>query len=446
VTEQDSVPRAHGAAPEHRADPLPEIHCQATTRNGQPCRNRPLDGQSYCRVHAPLDGAYSAAPSQTVTLIGSTDEQELPIGGAEAEPTGGATLEDAGQAEAAAAVQELEVEIRNHDKEAATRDLAAEALRLIRENLRRMAPEAVQRAARLVRENLSSDYLDPDFWRGIGMVLQYQVEEIRGLVQRRMRGEYTVDADGMDAELIEIVRPFSAFLYRTWWRVTAAGLENVPGEGRALLIANHSGVLPWDAVMIATAVLEEHAQPRVVRTLFPSAAALLPGAKQALSMFGQVEDTADNAARLLEADELVAVFPEGVQGLGKLFKDRYKLGRFRRGGSVGLAIASGAPIIPVAVVGAEEAYPMLADIQPLAQALRLPFFPLTPLFPWLGPLGLIPLPTKWSIAFGEPIATDGYGPDAASDPLLTTRLAERVHGQIQTMLDQQLAARKTVFS
>src|SRR5262245_56584045 len=118
--------RANGAVPEHGADPLPEPHCKATTRAGQPCRNRPLEGQSYCRIHAPLDGADSAAPSQAVALIGSSDEQELPIGGAEAEPAGDAALEDAGRAEAAAAVQELEVEIRNHDEEAARRDLAAE--------------------------------------------------------------------------------------------------------------------------------------------------------------------------------------------------------------------------------------------------------------------------------------------------------------------------------
>src|SRR5262249_47728388 len=147
---------------------------------------------------------------------------------------------------AAESVQELEVEIRNQpDVQPETRDLAADALRLIRENLARMSPPALQQAARLIRENLSSDYLDPDFWRGVAMVLRYQAEETAGMIRRRLRGEYTTDAYGMDMELIEVVRPFLVFLYRTWWRVTAEGLENVPGEGRALMVANHSGVLPW---------------------------------------------------------------------------------------------------------------------------------------------------------------------------------------------------------
>jgi 1-acyl-sn-glycerol-3-phosphate acyltransferase len=150
--------------------------------------------------------------------------------------------------------------------------------------------------------------------------------------------------------------------------------------------------------------------------------------------------------RLLEDDQLACVFPEGMSGLGKLFGARYKLSRFRRSGSVGLALQTGAPIVPVAVVGAEETYPMLADAQPLAQMLRLPFFPITPLFPWLGPLGLIPLRTKWSIAFGEPITTAEYGADAAGDPLLVSRLCEQLRERIQSMIDQQLAARASVFS
>jgi 1-acyl-sn-glycerol-3-phosphate acyltransferase len=435
VTEQNGLTPIDPVVATLPADAPPEPHCAATTRSGNPCRNRPLDGQRYCRVHAALGGEISALPSAVVVLTGSTAE-ELPIGGATDE-----------RAEAAAAVQELEVEIRNQDEDeqAATRDIAASVLRLIRENLVRLRPEAVQRAAKLIRENLSSDYLDPDFWRGIGMVLRYQAEETSALIKRRMRGEYTTDAFGMDTELVDLVRPFSSFLYRSYWRVSVAGLENVPGEGRALLVSNHSGVLPWDGMMIATAVLEDHPSPRVVRVLYPPAMLALPGLPKALETFGQVRDTPENAIRLLEEDQLVSVFPEGPNGLGKLFKARYKLARFRRNGSVPQALRAGAPIVPVAVVGAEEIYPMLADAQPLAQMLRLPFFPLTPLFPWLGPLGLVPLPSKWSIGFGEPIATAAYGPDSADDPLLATRLCEQVRERIQTMLDRQLAARKSVF-
>jgi 1-acyl-sn-glycerol-3-phosphate acyltransferase len=434
VTEPDNVMPFEPPAPDLPMDALAEPRCEAMTRGGSRCRNRPIEGQRYCRVHLALAGEASAVPSEAVVLVGSTAE-ELPIEGAA----------DA-RAAATAAVQELEVEIRNQGGgQPEARDLAADVLRLIRENLARMTPDAVRRAARLIRENVSSDYLDPDFWRGIGMVLQYQAEETAGLIRRRMRGEYTTDEFGMDAELIEVVRPFSSFMYHSWWRVSADGLEHVPGDGRALLVANHSGVLPWDGVMIATAVLDEHPSPRVARVLYQPAALTLPGIPRALEAFGQVRDTPENVLRLLAADQLVCVFPEGMSGLGKLFKDRYKLARFRRSGSVGLAIQAGAPIVPVAVVGAEETYPMLADAHPLAQMLRLPYFPLTPLFPWLGPLGLIPLPTKWSIAFGEPIATVEYGPDAAGDPLLAARLCEQVRERIQSMLDARLAARKSVF-
>jgi 1-acyl-sn-glycerol-3-phosphate acyltransferase len=437
VTDLDSVTPA-----DLPSDALAELRCEATTQSGSRCRNRPLEGQRYCRIHTALAGEISALPGAAVTLPGSTAAQ-API-----DTTADVPNEIAGDArsDAAAAVEELEVEIRNQaDTSAPTRDLMANVLRLIRENLARMAPEQLGRVVALIRENISSDYLDPDFWRGIGMVLQYQVDEITSLIQRRRRGEYTTDAFGMDAELVELVRPFSGFMYRSYFRVSAEGLDNVPSAGRALLAANHSGVLPWDGVMIASAVLEEHAAPRVARVLYAPSALALPGLPRALETFGQVCDTSTNVLRLLEDDQLACVFPEGTNGLGKLFKARYKLTRFRRSGSVALALQTGAPIVPVAVVGAEETYPMLADAQPLAQMLRLPFFPLTPLFPWLGPLGLIPLPTKWSIAFGEPIATAEYGPDAATDMLLVSRLCQQLRERIQSMIDQQLAARASVF-
>jgi 1-acyl-sn-glycerol-3-phosphate acyltransferase len=435
VTDQDGVIPA-----DLPSDALPEPRCQATTQSGSRCRNRPLEGQRYCRIHSALAGETSALPSAAVVLPGST-AANAPIDVVEDVPIAG----DA-RAEAVAAVQELEVEIRNQaDTPAETRDLMADLLRLIRENLARMAPNQLGRAATIIRENVSSDYLDPDFWRGVGMVLQYQIDEITSLIQRRRRGDYTTDAFGMDAELVELVRPFSGFMYRSYFRVSAAGLDQVPSVGRALLAANHSGVLPWDGVMIASAVLEEHAAPRVARVLYAPSALALPGLARALETFGQVCDTSANVLRLLEDDQLACVFPEGMNGLGKLFKARYKLARFRRSGSVALALQTGAPIVPVAVVGAEETYPMLADAQPLAQMLRLPFFPVTPLFPWLGPLGLIPLRTKWSIAFGEPITTAEYGPDAATDPLLASRLCEQLRERIQSMIDSQLAARSSIF-
>jgi 1-acyl-sn-glycerol-3-phosphate acyltransferase len=348
--------------------------------------------------------------------------------------------------EATAALEELEIEIRNQDSAAAeSRDLAADALQLVRDNLLHMAAEPLQQAQRLIRENLTSDYFDPDFWRGLGMVLRYQAEATVEMLQRRLRGGYATDIYGMDMELIEVVRPFLAFMYSQWWRVSAVGIEHVPGNGRALLVSNHSGVLPWDGAMISTAIFEEHASPRVLRCLHLSWFSTLPVVAPALAAFGQVQALPENAIRLLEDDELVCVFPEGLKGVGKLFKDRYKLARFGRGGFVQMALRTGAPLIPVAVIGAEETYPMLANAKPIARLLGFPYFPLTPLFPWFGLLGIVPLPSKWTIVFHAPIPTAEFGPQSADDPLLVSELSEQVRSRIQATIDEKVAGRRSVF-
>jgi 1-acyl-sn-glycerol-3-phosphate acyltransferase len=152
-----------------------------------------------------------------------------------------------------------------------------------------------------------------------------------------------------------------------------------------------------------------------------------------------------NALRLLEQDQLVAVFPEGVKGTGKPFSERYRLQRFGRGGFVEIALRTGAPIVPVAVVGSEEIYPKLADIPPVARMLGAPFFPVTPTFPWLGPLGIVPLPSKWRIEFLEPIETASYGPEAAADRALVLELSERVREEIQQALYANLVRRGPAF-
>jgi 1-acyl-sn-glycerol-3-phosphate acyltransferase len=437
VTQRESLESIDLPIAEHPADPLPEPRCGATTRAGQPCRNRPLEGLAYCRIHAPMAGASSAVPAEAFELNGSSAE-ELPI----------ADTTPAERARAAAidAVEELEVEVRNQPgSQTEERDVAADALRLIRENLMRMAPEPLQQAARLIRENLSSDYFDPDFWRGLGMVLRYQAEATADLIQRRVRGKYTTDPYGMDLELIDVIRPFLGFMYRRWWRVTAEGLEHVPDEGRALMISNHSGVLPWDGAMIGTAIFDEHRSPRVTRCLHLSWFSTLPIVAPTLAAFGQVQALPENAIRLLEDNQLVCVFPEGLKGVGKLFKDRYKLARFGRGGFVQMALRTGAPLIPVAVVGAEEIYPMLANVKPIARLIGFPYFPITPLFPWFGLLGMVPLPSKWTLVFHEPIATTHYGSKAADDPLLVSELSEQVRGRIQATIDKRVAGRKSVF-
>jgi 1-acyl-sn-glycerol-3-phosphate acyltransferase len=437
VTQRESLESTDFPGPKHPADPLPEPRCKATTRSGKPCRNRPLEGQAYCHIHASLAGAGSAVPAEAFQL-NSDSAEELPIADtAPAERARAAVID---------VVEELEVEVRNQPgDQVEERDLAADALRLIRENLMRMAPERLQQAARLIRENLSSDYFDADFWRGLGIVLRYQAESTAELIQRRVRGDYMTDPYGMDLELIETIRPFLGFMYRRWWRVTAEGLEHVPGEGRALMVANHSGVLPWDGAMIGTAIFDEHPAPRVTRCLHLSWFSTLPVVAPALAAFGQVQALPENAIRLLEDDQLVCVFPEGLKGVGKLFKDRYKLARFGRGGFVQMALRTGAPLIPVAVIGAEEIYPMLANAKPIARLIGFPYFPITPLFPWLGLLGMVPLPSKWTLVFHEPIPTAQYGSQAADDPLLVSELSEQVRARLQATIDQKVARRKSIF-
>jgi 1-acyl-sn-glycerol-3-phosphate acyltransferase len=160
---------------------------------------------------------------------------------------------------------------------------------------------------------------------------------------------------------------------------------------------------------------------------------------------GQTLACTPDAERLLDSGELVGVWPEGFKGIGKHFRDRYKLQRFGRGGFVSAALRTRAPIIPCAIVGAEEIYPMIGDLQPLARLLGAPYFPITPLFPLLGPLGMIPLPSKWYIEFGEPLCTDTYEPAAADDPMLVFNLTDQVRETIQQSLYRLLTQRRNAF-
>jgi 1-acyl-sn-glycerol-3-phosphate acyltransferase len=254
-----------------------------------------------------------------------------------------------------------------------------------------------------------------------------------------------VDDFGYDARFAETVRPLLEFLYAVWWRVETTGVENVPASGPGLLVANHSGVLPWDGAMIKLAVRHEHPARRECRLLVLDMFALLPFLAPLLARLGEVRASQENGERLLRRGELVGVFPEGVKGIGKRFSQRYRLARFGRGGFVRLALRTQAPIVPCAVVGAEEIHPVLARADWLGRPLGLPYFPLTPSFPWLGPLGVVPLPTRWSIEFGEPLDVRPYGPESADDPILVNRLAEQVRSTIQGMIDGRLARRRSVF-
>jgi len=251
-----------------------------------------------------------------------------------------------------------------------------------------------------------------------------------------------VDDMGRDPVYASRFMPALDFLYRRYFRTRCEGIENVPARGRAILVANHSGALPYDALMLMRAVEREHPARRQVRPLLEDEVFHFPYLGTFLNRMGGVRACPENAERLLADEQLVAVFPEGIQGIGKLYRDRYRLQRFGRGGFVKLALRTGSPIIPVAVVGAEEATPLVARFTWLARALGMPHLPITPLFPLLGPAGLLPLPSKWRVRFGEPVSLSSEGGTMdAEDRLLVARLAESIRTQVQDMIEHLLAAR-----
>jgi 1-acyl-sn-glycerol-3-phosphate acyltransferase len=270
----------------------------------------------------------------------------------------------------------------------------------------------------------------------------------RGLafLRRRITGEYEVDEFGFDPDLtdnvlLNLIRP----LYERYFRVEARGLERVPNEGGALIVANHSGTLPLDALMTQVALWDHHPVGRHLRMLAADVVFTMPYVGSYARKAGHTLACNPDAQRLLADGEVVGVWPEGFKGIGKPFSERYRLQRFGRGGFVSAALRTGTPIIPTAIVGAEEIYPKIGDIKPLARLLGVPYVPVTPTFPWLGPAGLIPLPSKWYIVFGEPIETSGYDPADAEDPMLVFNLTDQVRESIQDTLYRVLLQRRSVF-
>lgn len=267
-----------------------------------------------------------------------------------------------------------------------------------------------------------------------------------GFIRERMTGDYAVDDFGFDPHFTETVWfPAVRQLYQKWFRVEVSGIENLPAEGAAMLVANHAGTIPIDAIICSLAVRDNHPHQRYLRPLAADLAFETPVISDIARRIGATLARCDDAEALLRQGELTAVWPEGFKGIGKLYKDRYKLQRFGRGGFVTTAIRTGAPIIPMSIVGSEEIYPMVADLKPLARALGLPYFPVTPLFPWLGPLGMIPLPSKWHIHFGRPIETSGYELSAADDPMVVFDLTDHVREEIQQTLFRMLSRRGGVY-
>ena len=278
----------------------------------------------------------------------------------------------------------------------------------------------------------------PDWERKVAGALAF--------LRRRITGEYEVDDFGFDADLNDHVfmagvRP----VYEKYFRLEARGLHNVPDTGGALIVANHSGTIPLDAIGVALPLLDQHPAHRHLRMLGADLVFRLPGLAPMARKAGHTLACNEDAERLLSAGELVGVWPEGFKGVGKPFSERYKLQRFGRGGFVSAALRTGVPIIPCSIVGAEEIYPMIGNAKSLARLMGLPYVPITPTFPWLGPLGLLPLPSKWLIEFGEPIPTDQLGPNAADDPMLVFNITDQVRETIQHTLYKLLMQRRSVF-
>lgn len=273
------------------------------------------------------------------------------------------------------------------------------------------------------------------------------IREIAGFVRRRLTGDYEIDAFGFDVDLTEhVLLPLLRPIHRHYWRVTSSGAQHIPTTGGGLVVANHAGTIAIDALMTRLDVFEQtgrHSRELAADLVFRTPLVGHFGRKT-----GATLATSDDANRLLQAGNLVAVWPEGFKGVGKPFKERYKLQRFGRGGFVATAIRNQVPIIPTAIVGSEEIYPLLFNAKLVARALGLPYFPITAQMlaaPVLGPLSLLPLPSKWSIEYGEPIDTTQWDPADADDPMIVFELTDLVRDTIQHMLYRNLMGRRSVF-
>ena len=271
-----------------------------------------------------------------------------------------------------------------------------------------------------------------------------------GALARRVRGDYLEDPWGYDPGYAAAVQPLFDTLHDRWWRVRTSGAEHVPASGAVLVVANHGGLLPWDAAMVATALARSWAAPgggvpRRVRFLAGDETFSVPWLGVGVRKLGGVPAGQANAARLLAEGHAVLAFPEGGRAAAKPWSERHRLRRFGRGGFAEAALRAGVPIVPCGIVGAEEAYPRLANVGVLARLSGLPAFPITPTFPLLGPLGLVPLPSRWRIAFGAPVEAAGLGPEAADDRSAVLGLAEQVRERVQDLVHEQLVQRAGAF-
>ena len=314
-------------------------------------------------------------------------------------------------------------------------------------------PSAPPRPAATTADRGPLAGIAPDVWLSMlqgaarevwGEQWEPQLAQLLAVLRRRLTGDYEVDEFGFDPEVTEkltlaLLRPIA----EKWFRVEVRGIENIPAEGGALIVSNHSGTVPLDALMTTVAVHDNTG--RFLRLLGADLVFRMPFIGEMARRGGATLACNEDAERMLRRGDLVGVWPEGFKGIGKPFSQRYKLQRFGRGGFVSAALRTGVPIIPLSVVGAEETYPLVGNIPSLARLLGVPYIPVTPFFPWLGPLGLVPLPSKWLLEFGEPIRTDEIDAGAADDPMLVFHLTDQVRETIQQTLYNLLMKRESVW-
>jgi len=279
--------------------------------------------------------------------------------------------------------------------------------------------------------------------RVLGSDWEGRLAEAIAALRKRLSGDFEVDEFGFDPQITEILTGAIEPLAEKWFRLEVRGIENIPAEGGALLVANHSGTVPIDGLITGYAVKKYSG--RNLRPLGADLVFSLPFVGQMARKVGATLACTADAERLLTNGELAGVWPEGFKGIGKPFAERYKLQRFGRGGFVSSAMRAQVPIVPISIVGAEEIYPLVGNVPSLARLLGIPYLPITPFFPLLGPLGLIPLPSKWIIEFGEPIRTDAYEPEAADDPMLLFNVTDQVRETIQQTLYALLVDRGNAF-
>lgn len=279
--------------------------------------------------------------------------------------------------------------------------------------------------------------------RILGSDWEHRLAVAVAALRRRLSGDFEVDDFGFDPQLAEVLTAAFEPIAEKWFRLEVRGAENIPTDGGALLVANHSGTVPVDGLMTGYAV--KRYSGRDLRPLGADLVFALPFIGQMARRSGATLACTQDAERLLTSGEIAGVWPEGFKGIGKPFAERYKLQRFGRGGFVSSALRAQVPIVPVSIVGAEEIYPLVGNVPSLARLLGLPYLPITPFFPLLGPLGLVPLPSKWIIEFGEPIRTDAYEPDAAEDPMLLFNVTDQVRETIQQTLYTLLVERGNAF-